>query len=243
MRTTRSRHRLPGVIFVTGTDTGVGKTLLTALMLQHLRQGGLNAVAVKPFCTGGRGDVRLLQSLQKGVLPDSMINPYYFPAALAPLVAAQQRRVVVRLRDAEEWLEGIRRAFTCVLVEGAGGLLTPLGEGYSLLDLIVRCDDPAVIVVAHNRLGTINHALLAVTVLSAARTEKLKVVLMNRGSPDSSAQSNPGSLQDLLVRFDVRTLPWLGPHASKPDRIRDRCKKLKKVLADLLDFGNYLFAL
>ena len=78
------------IIFITGTDTGVGKTLLTALLLHHLRQTGVHALAMKPFCSGGRADVRLLQSLQRGELSDAEMNPFYFAEPIAPFVAAKK---------------------------------------------------------------------------------------------------------------------------------------------------------
>lgn len=64
--------------FITGTDTGVGKTVLTALLLSHLRQSGCSALAIKPFCSGGRGDAHLLHSLQNDDLTLDQINPFYF---------------------------------------------------------------------------------------------------------------------------------------------------------------------
>ena len=83
------------IIFVTGTDTGVGKTLLTASLLHYLRQAGVNALAMKPFCSGGTGDVDLLQQIQGAEHPAEEINPFYFPEPVAPYVAArwQRRRI------------------------------------------------------------------------------------------------------------------------------------------------------
>src|SRR5882724_997479 len=82
----------PRIIFITGTDTGVGKTLLTALLLQHLLDSGVEALAMKPFCSGGREDVDLLQAIQNSRLPDDAINPFYFAEPVAPLVAARKAR-------------------------------------------------------------------------------------------------------------------------------------------------------
>src|SRR2546428_187372 len=69
--------KLGEIIFITGTDTNAGKTLLAALLLVHLRKNGYRALAMKPFCTGDRHDVRLLQELQPGEIPDEVMNPYY----------------------------------------------------------------------------------------------------------------------------------------------------------------------
>src|SRR5205823_6159208 len=79
-------------IFITGTDTGVGKTVLTACLLHHLLQSGMDVLAMKPFCSGSRADVDLLQALQGSRLPDQEMNPFYFSDPVAPLVAARQAR-------------------------------------------------------------------------------------------------------------------------------------------------------
>src|SRR5579862_6832824 len=106
------------IIFITGTDTGVGKTLLTALMLHHLRQAGVHALAMKPFCSGGRGDVRLLQSLQPGALSDAEMNPFYFAKPVAPLVAQKGWRAI-RLREVIKKIGEVQRQCDCLLIEGS----------------------------------------------------------------------------------------------------------------------------
>src|SRR5664280_2498160 len=78
--------------FITGTDTGVGKTVLTALLTRHLRERGVNAAALKPVCSGGRNDVRALRAAMKGALTPNEINPWHFRAPLAPLLAARRER-------------------------------------------------------------------------------------------------------------------------------------------------------
>src|SRR5271165_6767216 len=146
------------IIFITGTDTGVGKTLLAGLLLHHLRQSGARALAMKPFCSGGLADVRLLQSLQPGELSDRVMNPFYFKQPVAPLVAAATRPAI----RPGEVLKKIRLVATrcdCLIIEGSGGLLVPLGSGFTVADLIAGLDG-RVVVVARNRLGTINHTLL-----------------------------------------------------------------------------------
>jgi dethiobiotin synthase len=153
------------IVFITGTDTGVGKTLLTALLLSQLRQEGCHALAMKPFCSGseaGLGDVDVLYRVQDQELARHEINPFFFPEPLAPLVAARWHGVRVTLDDVLQRIHSVinnhlvpienpnRHAKTkrsrqpnlrnhqspVLLIEGAGGLLAPLGEGFNLLDLI-----------------------------------------------------------------------------------------------------------
>ena len=81
--------------FITGTNTGAGKTILTALLLHHLRESGVDALALKPVCTGPRDDVRLLQSLQPGGVRNDLMNPFYYktPVSYTHLTLPTNREV------------------------------------------------------------------------------------------------------------------------------------------------------
>src|SRR5262245_16194667 len=113
-------------IFVTGTDTGVGKTVFAASLLHHLREQKVPALAMKPFCSGSRNDVKLLQRFQPGELTEEEVNPFYFPDAVAPLVSARRHRRKVRLSDALRRIWDAQRKCDVLIVEGSGGLLVPL---------------------------------------------------------------------------------------------------------------------
>jgi dethiobiotin synthase len=240
------------IIFVTGTDTGVGKTLFTALLLAHLRGSGVPALAVKPFCSGTRADAELLASVQDGELTIAEVNPFYFEEPVAPLVACRGRRRSITLSNAVEKIQSIAKRLgqsqksgsgsgmpPCLLVEGSGGLLVPLGKNYSVLDLILalRC---RVIVLSRNKLGTLNHTLLTVQALTRSlgeappgkgstraslgerdfRSSLAHVVLMNTRQSDVSCGSNPQLLSELLAPIPVLNLPWLGPRLGTPGAIR-----------------------
>ena len=152
------------ILFVTGTDTGVGKTLVTASLLHHLRASGTRALAIKPFCSGMRSDVRLLQSIQAGEISDQEANPYYFRLPVAPLIAARKLGKKITIDQVIDRIKTVEAKCDRLLVEGAGGLLSPLGWKFSAADLIarLRCD---VCVVAANKLGVLNHVLLTVRAL------------------------------------------------------------------------------
>ncbi len=221
------------ILFVTGTGTGVGKTLLTASLLHHLRRGGVDALAMKPFCSGGREDVELLQALQSdaGVPPDQ-VNPFYFPEPLAPAVAARRHHRRIRLAQALQRIRAMEHRCARLLVEGAGGLLAPLGERFTAADLIARLGC-AVVVVATNRLGTINHTLLTVAALRRLTPQTVQVVLMGSGARDASAATNLAVLRQWAAPAPVRAVPFLGPGASRPEAVKNNWKKMKKVLARL----------
>jgi dethiobiotin synthetase len=224
------------LLFITGTDTGVGKTTLTALLLCHLRRCGRRVVAMKPFCSGGREDAELLWSLQEGAIDLDVINPFHFKEPLAPLVAARMHGRSISMRQV---LRCIARAGSLalrseiartrrprsmgtneapvLLVEGAGGLLAPLGEGFDALKLIQRLaasksELSQAIVVARNALGTINHTLLTVQALRSAgiSNSAIVVVLMDTHPRDYSSASNPRVLCELLAPVQVVSMPFLG---------------------------------
>src|SRR5260221_11161888 len=121
----------PRTVFITGTDTGVGKTLLTALLLQHLLDTGVEALAMKPFCSGGRADVELLQAIQNSRLPDDAVNPFYFAESVAPLVAARKLRCRISLAQVLQKIRAVESRCERLLIEGSGGLMAPLGERVS----------------------------------------------------------------------------------------------------------------
>ena len=230
------------VTFITGTDTGVGKTLLTGLLLDFLRRHGVRALAMKPFCSGGTGDVDFLDALQAGELPRSQLNPFYFPEPVAPLVSARRHRRDIPLVAAAQAVRGVVRKCDHLLIEGSGGLMVPLGENYAATDLIRRLKC-AVIVVARNRLGTINHTLLTVSALRGAGIHALKVVLMD-GAPgpagaaadeDVSVHSNPKILAELLRPAPLWQVPFLGSNATRIEVVKKNRKKIEKTLARILD--------
>ncbi|HWY74158.1 MAG TPA: dethiobiotin synthase [Verrucomicrobiae bacterium] len=196
-------------LFITGTDTGVGKTLFTALLLRHLRESGCHALAMKPFCSGGRADVRLLQSLQPGELTDHEMNPYSFAEPVAPLVAREARRKKIRLGQVVAQIRKTHTKCETLLIEGAGGLMVPLGPGFTVADLIRKLRSE-VVVVARNLLGTINHSLLTVGALKAIGNEPLALILMSSATRDLSSRSNQKVLADLLKPIPVMELPFLG---------------------------------
>jgi dethiobiotin synthetase len=222
------------IIFITGTDTGVGKTVLTGLLLHHLREGGTPALAMKPFCSGGTADVDLLQSFQHGELTVREMNPFYFSEPIAPLVAARRHHRTIELRAVTKAIFNCAARCPCLLIEGSGGLLVPLGEGLTVADLIakLRCET---LVVSRNRLGTINHTLLTVRALQDAGNQRLKVVMMGCQKRDASSRSNAATLAELLAPVPLVEVPFLGPKPLRPAVIKNYAKKVKKMLARILE--------
>ena len=209
---------------ITGTDTGVGKTVLTCLLAGHLRRAGLPVAALKPLCSGGREDARALQAALGGALTLDEVNPWHFRAPLAPARAARMERRPIELPVVLQAVRRMRRRFPFVLVEGAGGLLSPLGESFNARDLIVALRATPLIV-CPNRLGAINQVLLAVQALPDGATRRARVVLMSPREPDLASRSNAEMLREALGPKHVHVLPWLAQaqrrgHAPVTARVR-----------------------
>ena len=195
--------------FITGTDTGVGKTVLTALLAGYGRECGVSIAALKPVCSGGRDDARVLGAALNGVLTLDEINPWHFRAPIAPSLAARQERKRVRLASVLAHIRRLQARFDVLLVEGAGGLLSPLGEDFNSRDLIVSLRATPMIV-GLNRLGAVNQVLLALEALPPDSRQKARVILMSLPRPDIAAKSNPGLLAEHSDGKRIFTLPWPG---------------------------------
>jgi dethiobiotin synthetase len=221
------------IIFVTGTGSGVGKTVLTALLLAFLREKGVKALGMKPFCSGSRGDARLLRACQKGCLTLDEINPFYFDKPLAPGAAGRP----VPLPVAVDKIRHLARQCDVLVVEGVGGLLVPLGKNYAVRDLIgqLRCET---IIASANRLGTINHTLLTVESLRHVDIKAVAIVMMGVKKPDISAASNARMIRKMLPETAVFRVPFLGFSAAKASEMKNNVIFLKKTLALLAEAAN-----
>lgn len=207
----------------------------------HLRNVTPRTRVMKPFCTGDRGDVELFATLLEGALPSDLINPFYFPQPVAPLMAARNLHVAVEFREVLERIRLMQSGSDFLLIEGAGGLLSPLGEGYTAADLIQSLHCP-VIVVARNRLGVINHVLLTVNGLASLAASHIKVVLMGCRNPDNSAPTNRIMLSEILSSFDVLSLPFFGEKADAIEAVKKNAKKSDKILARAANFDTFCTA-
>ena len=199
--------------FITGTDTGAGKTVLTALLARHLQARSLAVAALKPICSGGRADARLLREALDGALTLDEINPWHFRAPIAPLLAARREKQAVTLAAVRRHLRTLQQRFDFLLVEGAGGLLSPLGEQFNSRDLIAALRATPVIV-APNQLGVVNQILLTLEALPPAAAATAQVVLVAPARPDAATRSNADLLAEFFPAERICHLPWLGQKFS-----------------------------
>ncbi|HEY4416045.1 MAG TPA: dethiobiotin synthase [Verrucomicrobiae bacterium] len=196
------------MFFITGTDTGVGKTVFTALLAGYLRGRGLRVAALKPLCSGGRDDARSLHAVLGGVLTLDEINPWHFRAALAPLLAASREHRMVRLAEVRAHILAIQKKFDVTMVEGAGGLLSPLGKDFDSRDLLVALRAMPIIV-AQNKLGVVNHLRLTLAALPKSTSARAKIVLMAPSKPEAATATNLQLLSQFFPKKQMFTLPRL----------------------------------
>ncbi|WP_428311639.1 dethiobiotin synthase [Hydrocarboniphaga sp.] len=167
-------------LFITGTDTGVGKTHVSSLLLSAARAAGVRACGYKPVASGCEridGELRnedalALQAAAGTREPYAAINPYAFEPAIAPHIAARQAGVTIDLGRLTQGAQQLEARHDWLLVEGAGGWLVPLNEQASFADWVAAHGWPVLLVVAM-RLGCINHALLSA---EAIRSRGLRLI-------------------------------------------------------------------
>ncbi len=203
---------------IIGTDTGVGKTVLTALLARFLRERGVRVAALKPICSGGREDAQALHRAMGGALPLDEINPWHFRAPVAPTLAAQRERKTVKLAQVGAHVRAVQRKFEVTLIESAGGLLSPLGEDFDTRDLLAALR-AGPIVVAQNKLGAVNQVRLTLAALPARLRAQAAVVLMSPPEPDAATAANTALLERWAAQACFR-LPWLGDGAGKTEAVR-----------------------
>lgn len=197
-------------VFITGTDTGVGKTVVSAALLSLLRRSGADAVPMKPVQTGCvKKAGKLLApdlefclgtaALKISAAETKSMAPYCFKKACSPHLAARSAGRKINIKVILAAFKKLSLKHDLVIVEGAGGLLAPLGAGHFMLDLIQAMDLP-VILVARTGLGTINHTLLSLRVLRRAEIILAGIIF-------SKAASGPWQE---LEKDNIRTIEALG---------------------------------
>ena len=211
-------------LFITGTNTGCGKTVLTALLARFLVGQGKRVSAFKPICSGGRDDAQALHAALGGALPLDIINPWHFRAAIAPSLAAKREHKSISLAQTMAHIHAQQGNVDVTLVEGAGGLLSPLGKNFDSRDLILGLRAWPIIV-APNRLGVVNHLRLTVEALPAKYQTKTSIVLMSPSKADTATKSNPELLKEFFPPARTYILPWLGERfasqtAMSPTKVR-----------------------
>lgn len=197
-------------LFLTGTDTDVGKTHVAALLVRALREAGRDAVGMKPICCGSREDAEALHAACGGAIPLNDVNRVWLRPPAAPYTAAIIENRAIDLALIRETFSRLRGAHESLIVEGVGGWLVPITRDFFLSDLAAEFALPVAVVVA-NRLGAINHTLLTVQAIRASGLECAGIILNHTtpgdATPDIATTTNRAILEDLL---DVPVLWEIG---------------------------------
>lgn len=214
----RDARPAPG-LFVTGTDTGVGKTIVAAGLVRALGYAGLRVAGLKPIASGAdrtaeglrNEDALALAAASTVRLPYDTINPWCFEPAIAPHLAAREAGVAISPADMVDWYQRASAGLDLAVVEGAGGWRVPLGPDGFLSDLPERTG-MGVLLVVGLRLGCLNHARLTFEAIASAGRCRFVGWIGNRIDPEfARLEDNLDSLQQLLGTPPLAILPPLAP--------------------------------
>jgi dethiobiotin synthetase len=215
-------------LFVTGTDTGIGKTLVAAGLSRMLLNQGIEVGVFKPVASGGNisEDGKLLQKAAKK--PDSAydeIVPLHYKQPLAPYVAAWKEGKV-DLAKVEEAYEKAKASCDFLIVEGVGGVLVPIAQNFFVINWIKKWNMPVLLVVGAG-LGTINHTLLTVEALQRRKIKVAGVLVNSYRGKTAAERTNVRAFKKLLK------VPIYGPLMRNPRYQKD----LDLLANDLEELG------
>ncbi|MBE9516222.1 MAG: dethiobiotin synthase [Proteobacteria bacterium] len=205
-----------GGYFITGTDTGVGKTVVSIGLIQAFVQQGKQVAGLKPVASGcdqtedglRNADAVALQAAANVALPYDTVNPYAFELAIAPHLAAAQNKSSIEVLDIERIVGSVREQADIVIVEGVGGWLVPLNDSETLSDLARALNLPVILVVGL-RLGCLNHALLSAQAIAASGL-KLAGWVANSVDPEfEQSQQNIATLKHWLDAPCLGQIPYV----------------------------------
>jgi len=211
-------HRSPVArhgLFVTGTDTGVGKTLAACALLHAFSARGWRTAGMKPVAAGARrcaaelqnDDVAALAAAGSVAAPRELVNVYCFEPAVAPHIAARAAGVRIELAPLKRAYDALARQTDIVVVEGVGGFCVPLNDAEDTADFAVLLQLRVVLVVGM-RLGCLNHALLTAAAINA-RGLRLAAWIANHIDPDMAhADDNVAALERRLPAPCIARIPF-----------------------------------
>jgi len=207
-------------VFITGTDTGVGKTLVATALIRQLQSTGQNVAGYKPVSAGcervngqfQNDDAQALLKVSPSVPNYEQINPIALEPAIAPHIAASEAGLTINLPSLVSGYGNLAAEHDCVVVEGAGGWRVPLNDHEGMDDLAVALDLPVLLVVGL-RLGCINHSLLTVESIRARGLNLLGWVANHLSDSIPRSQEN---IDSLIARIDAPLLAEL-PYGDPPD--------------------------
>ncbi len=203
-------------IFITGTDTNVGKTTVTAALILALQQQGQSVGVLKPLETDvdvERHELSDTERLRHLLSPPPSFDSvclYAFPQPLSPLAAARQTGTTIDLSRIRSHIHELTQRYSFLLIEGAGGIFTPLTPQHTIRDLVTLLNVPCLIV-GNTSLGGVNHCLLTMEVLQQAGIRLCGIVLNESGSNNQTARIRQQQESTVELIREWSSVPVFGP--------------------------------
>lgn len=193
--------------FITGTDTGIGKTYIACKLIQQYVAQGYKVVGMKPVAAGCdrvdgewvNDDVLKLEAASNLKAPRALTNPYSFKEPIAPHIAAEKEGTTIEVEVIKQAFDELCKLADIVIVEGAGGLLVPLNDECDIADLAKALNIPIILVVGI-KLGCINHALLTV---EAIKTRNCRLEGWIANKMDSTMLSCEENIASIAIKLDL----------------------------------------
>ncbi|TCO74764.1 dethiobiotin synthase [Marinisporobacter balticus] len=202
-------------IFIVGTDTDVGKTVVSAGLMHLLRSSGYNACYFKPVLSGAvlkngkliPGDTHFVKTIAN--IPQSLedMTPFMFQTPVSPHLASEIENIPIQINRIKQQFEYLKQKYPYIVVEGAGGLVVPLKDQYMLYDLI-KDFNLSIVVIARAGLGTINHTLLTVNFAKYIGIE-VKGIILNGYDPSDLCHVDNRKTIESFINIPTLTLPKL----------------------------------
>jgi dethiobiotin synthetase len=210
-------------VFVTATGTDIGKTFVTAGVIRHIRASGGAIAAVKPIVSGfdpqaweGSDPAVLLAALGRPVTLEEVerISPWRFKAPLSPDMAGRREGRTIQFRDVVEFCRNAAAQRGLLLIEGIGGIMVPLDERRTVLDLMSVLRVP-VILVAGSYVGTISHTLTALEVMARRNLDIAAVVVSESEGSAASLEETAAAIAQFADAIDLVAVPRLATATSE----------------------------
>jgi len=211
-----SLHWISESIFITGTDTDVGKTWVALLLMQALKKKGLKVAAMKPIACGceltaqglRNDDAVALMAEANVPIPYDIVNPYAFAPPIAPHIAANQAAIDINMDKIKDCYQQIKSQVDIIVVEGAGGWQVPISGTQTSADMVTACAWPVLLVVGM-RLGCLNHALLSVESIRASSNTLMGWVANSPGKEMQNYSENIASVRARIKPVLLAKIPSL----------------------------------
>lgn len=229
-------------VFVAGTDTGVGKSIVCGLLAKYAKEKGLNVITQKWIQTGSKGfssDVKLHLKIMRRAQAEieqysHAVSPYNFSTPMSPHKASHLEHRSIRPDKIKKSFRLLAKAFDLVIVEGIGGLLVPYNEKNLIID-IARDLNMRVLLVSQNKLGAINHTLLTLEALAARKLKCLGIVFNNaKKEKKVILRDNPRIIRKLSQQKVLGVLPW----ERNFERLYHKFKPIAKIILGTFPKGT-----